>query len=170
MMCGSPSIVDMPCLVPGKRYALTLQVMLKKRERKRKATNATAPPPPPPTRPPKIARESRPAPVPLETPGVMAAPNPRVMEEFSPTYEDSFPNPDPPAVHPSHLPIQMTHHHHHHHSTDAEHIWRGFEMTSTAQLPVWLSDESLGGNSFSQNGMDAFLLPPDYLPPPPRVW
>jgi hypothetical protein len=58
-------------------------------------------------------------------------------------------------------------------TTDAvnvDHIWRGFEMTSNEQLPVWLSDQTLGGNSFSQNGMDAFLLPNDYLPPAPQIW
>lgn len=58
-------------------------------------------------------------------------------------------------------------------ATDAvnvDHIWRGFEMTSNEQLPVWLSDQTLGGNSFSQNGMDAFLLPNDYLPPAPQIW
>jgi hypothetical protein len=95
------------------------------------------------------------------------------MEEFSPTYDGPFTT-EPAGMHPSQVPMQMAQHqhqhHHHHHSADAEHIWRGFEMTSNAQLPVWLSDESLGGNSFSQNGMDAFLLPPDYLPPPPQVW
>jgi hypothetical protein len=51
-----------------------------------------------------------------------------------------------------------------------DHIWRGFETTANEQLPVWLSDQSLGGNSFQQNGMDAFLLPSDYLPPAPLSW
>jgi hypothetical protein len=69
-------------------------------------------------------------------------------------------------MHPGHLIPAMTSQQ----ATDAEYIWRGFEMTANAQLPVWLSDESLGGNSFSQNGMDAFLLPNDYIPPPPRIW
>lgn len=54
--------------------------------------------------------------------------------------------------------------------TDAEQIWRGFEMTSNEQLPVWISDQSLGGQSFPQHGYDAFLLPPDYLPPAPQIW
>jgi hypothetical protein len=53
---------------------------------------------------------------------------------------------------------------------NADYIWRGFEATSTEQLPVWLSDSSLGGNSFSQDGIDAFLLPNDYLPPAPQIW
>ena len=53
---------------------------------------------------------------------------------------------------------------------NADYIWRGFEATSTEQLPVWLSDQTLGGNSFSQSGIDAFLLPNDYLPPAPQIW
>jgi hypothetical protein len=53
---------------------------------------------------------------------------------------------------------------------EVDNIWRGFEMTSNEQLPVWLSDQSLGGHSFQQNGMDAFLLPTDYLPPATQIW
>ena len=49
-------------------------------------------------------------------------------------------------------------------------IWRGFDTASTEQLPVWLSDQTLGGGSVMQNGMDAFLLPNDYLPPAPQIW
>lgn len=56
------------------------------------------------------------------------------------------------------------------HMPNADNIWRGFEQTSSEQLPVWLSDQSLGGNSFSQSGIDAFLLPNDYLPPAPQIW
>ena len=55
-------------------------------------------------------------------------------------------------------------------ATNIDNIWRGFETTSTDQLPVWLSDQSLGGASFSQHGIDAFLLPNDYLPPAPQIW
>jgi hypothetical protein len=55
-------------------------------------------------------------------------------------------------------------------TAEVDNIWRGFEMTSNEQLPVWISDQSLGGNSFSQQGMDAFLLPADYLPPAPEIW
>ena len=51
-----------------------------------------------------------------------------------------------------------------------ENIWRGFETTSNEQLPVWLSDQTLGGASFSANGIDAFLLPTDYLPAAPQIW
>jgi len=55
-------------------------------------------------------------------------------------------------------------------TAEVDNIWRGFEMTSNEQLPVWISDQSLGGNTFSQQGMDAFLLPADYLPPAPQIW
>jgi hypothetical protein len=55
-------------------------------------------------------------------------------------------------------------------TAEVDSIWRGFEMTSNEQLPVWISDQSLGGNTFSQQGMDAFLLPADYLPPAPQMW
>jgi len=51
-----------------------------------------------------------------------------------------------------------------------DNIWRGFEATSNEQLPVWLSDQTLGGNSFQQNGMDAFLLPQEFFPPAPQIW
>ncbi|KAF7339616.1 Fungal-trans domain-containing protein [Mycena sanguinolenta] len=85
-------------------------------------------------------------------------------EPFSPAYE-SFTSPG--SAHPSaHPPTHQVHLH----ATDADHIWRGFEMTASEQLPVWISDQTLGGNSFSQNGMNAFLLPQDYLPPTPQIW
>ena len=88
------------------------------------------------------------------------------VEPFSPTtYDPGFSGAEM-AMHPTPLTVpSMTSH-----AMDAEYIWRGFEMTANAQLPVWLSDESLGGNTFSQNGMDAFLLPSDYLYPPPGTW
>lgn len=51
----------------------------------------------------------------------------------------------------------------------AENIWRSIDTTNE-QLPVWISDQSLGGNSFQQSGMDAFFLPADYLPTAPQIW
>jgi hypothetical protein len=143
--------------IPGKRYALTLQLMLK-RAKKRKAAAVN--------RSPKIQRENhRPMPVVMEqSPGMPVHHHPRVAEPFSPTYDAAFTGPEA-QMHAAHMVIPMANR-----TTDAEHIWRGFEMTSNEQLPVWLSDQSLGGNSFSQNGMDAFLLPNDYLPPAPQIW
>jgi len=52
----------------------------------------------------------------------------------------------------------------------ADNIWRGFEATNNDQLPVWISDQTLGGNSFQQHGMDAFLLPQEFFPPAPQIW
>lgn len=140
--------------VPGKRYALTLQVMLK-RSRKRKSGSSTS-------RSPKTSRDPhRPMVMSVDPnhPGNMPHPS---AEPFSPAYE-SFTGPAsahaPGSSHQPHL-----------HATDADHIWRGFEMTASEQLPVWISDQTLGGNSFSQNGMNAFLLPQDYLPAQAQIW
>lgn len=86
----------------------------------------------------------------------------RHPEPFSPAYDGSF----------TESQMQMvagTVHPQHPHATDAENIWRGFETTENEQLPVWISDSTLGGNSFTQNGMDAFLLPINYLPAQ-QIW
>ncbi|KAG1715985.1 hypothetical protein ID866_1150 [Astraeus odoratus] len=129
--------------VPGKRYAITLQLMLK-RAKKRKATSTS--------RSPNISRETqRTVPAAVEP-----APSiPMNHDAFSPTYEPSFSSPE--AVHQMGMVLQ--------HGMDVDTIWRGIEMTSNEQLPVWISDQSLGGYTFSQQGMDAFLLPADYFPP-----
>lgn len=83
-------------------------------------------------------------------------------ESFSPTYETSFASPEGiPQMQMGMVP---------HHVADVDSIWRGFEMTANEQLPVWISDQSLGGSTFSQQGMNAFLLPADYLPPAPQIW
>ncbi|KZT30720.1 hypothetical protein NEOLEDRAFT_1126328 [Neolentinus lepideus HHB14362 ss-1] len=140
--------------IPGKRYALTLKLMLK-RSKKRQASSQS--------RSPKMARDThRPS---IEQ-AVGHVPHDMSQQQpFSPTYEQSFSSPE--GLHPPHGPAM------HHYSADAaniDHIWRGFEMTSNEHLPVWLSDQNLGGASFTQNGMDAFLLPTDFLPPAPQVW
>jgi len=98
-------------------------------------------------------------------------PQHRHTEPFSPTYDTSFSSPET-QIHGTPMGVAPMSHQQqqHQHTSDAEHIWRGFEMTSNEQLPVWLSDQTLGGNTFSQNGMDAFLLPNDYLPPAPQIW
>lgn len=83
-------------------------------------------------------------------------------DTFSPTYDPSFSSPE--AVHQMQMGMVPQH------GTDVDTIWRGFEMTSIEQLPVWISDQSLGGTTFSQQGMDAFLLPADYFPPAPQIW
>ncbi|KAF7339790.1 Fungal-trans domain-containing protein [Mycena venus] len=165
LLMGSPSDSEMPEIrtqverlatlmaeIPGKRYALTLQVMLK-RSRKRKSGSSTS-------RSPKTSRDPHRPMVMSVDPNHPGNMQPHHAEPFSPAYE-SFASPAN-AHAPTHQP--------HLHATDADHIWRGFEMTASEQLPVWISDQTLGGNSFSQNGMNAFLLPQDYLPPTPQIW
>ena len=155
--------------VPGKRYALTLQLMLK-RAKKRKAGSSS--------RSPKMPREPYPphhrslSMVADASSSGMVGMNQQPMnqEQFSPSYDPSFSSPDMPMQHPHHHPGPHLQHHTGTEVPTVDNIWRGFEMTANEQLPVWLSDQTLGGNSFSQNGMDAFLLPNDYLPPAPQIW
>ncbi|KAF9456161.1 hypothetical protein BDZ94DRAFT_1292962 [Collybia nuda] len=170
--------------IPGKRYALTLQLMLK-RSKKRKAGSLS--------RSPKTNREPhRPLAMIVDNPAannITGGPNvhPRHQESYPPQYDAAFPSVSENQIHGVHIPGTLHHNqqhqqpphqhsyqqpppHHPHYTTDADHIWRGFEMTANEQLPVWISDQSLGGNSFSQNGMDAFLLPNDYMPPAPQIW
>jgi len=96
----------------------------------------------------------------------------RSSEPFSP-YEGTFPSQDytghsvEPTDHPMpqhypHLPYP--------HSVDIDQIWRGTEQTSSDRLPVWMTDHSLGGTSFSQHGMDAFIMPTEYVPAAPQIW
>ncbi|KAF8640547.1 hypothetical protein AX17_000209 [Amanita inopinata Kibby_2008] len=156
--------------IPGKRYALTLQVMLR-RSKIRKASASRSPQSTHDTaRPFTMVPEQSPN----HTMNNMAVlPQQRNPETFSPTY--NYPSHDGQMQHPTAGgPISMNQvlvqPSQPHHLQDAEQIWRDFEMTSNEQLPVWISDQSLGGQSFSQNGIDAFLLPPDYLPPAPQIW
>ena len=69
-----------------------------------------------------------------------------------------------------HMPVGVHPQYGQQYTPNIENIWRGFETTSNEQLPVWLSDQTLGGASFSANGIDAFLLPTDYLPAAPQIW
>ena len=86
----------------------------------------------------------------------------------SPSYDAHF------TTHPEsmghHMATTQAQHHMGQYTTaNIDNIWRGFESTSTEQLPVWLSDQTLGGASFAQSGIDAFLLPTDYLSTP-QIW
>ncbi|TFK30814.1 hypothetical protein FA15DRAFT_662869 [Coprinopsis marcescibilis] len=165
--------------IPGKRYALTLQLMLK-RSTKRAQTSMS--------RSPESIRESqRMVPMPMSHQSNVGSmpppPIPRNAEPTSPTYEMPFAG--PPSNHGIHGqnlhppgPVNMAHHPHHQHqgfldpSKAMDPNWweRTYEMAPPEQVPVWLSDHSLGGASFSQHGMDAFLLPNDYLPAQPQIW
>ncbi|KIK70783.1 hypothetical protein GYMLUDRAFT_32836 [Collybiopsis luxurians FD-317 M1] len=150
--------------LPGKRYALTLQLMLK-RFKKRKSASTS--------RSPKATREPHRNVSVMEHPSSSGAmPAPQVA--YSPVYDTNYtPHPENMMVagHPQ-MPMQhqQVQHQHHIHPADAENIWRGFEMTANEQLPVWISDQTLGGTSFSQNGMDAFLLPNEYFPGGPQIF
>ncbi|KAI0005575.1 hypothetical protein BJV74DRAFT_805347 [Russula compacta] len=139
--------------IPGKRYAVTLQLMIK-RHMKRKTGSS---------RSPKLPRESYQPKV--ERPASMAVNQVVNPTPVSPSVYDSSAG---ALVSPQGFPVYATAHPGY--IANADYIWRGFEATSTEQLPVWLSDQTLGGNSFSQSGIDAFLLPNDYLPPAPQIW
>ncbi|KAJ3494225.1 hypothetical protein NLJ89_g10853 [Agrocybe chaxingu] len=157
--------------IPGKRYALTLQLMLKRSKRRQTS------------RSPKVSRDSQRS---LVMP-VDQAPNPhapavantqyRAVEPFSPVYETTY-RADV-SMHHSHaghvpamnqMPQMFTQHVGHPTFTEADQILETLDRTDVAQLPVWISDQSLGGQSFSQHGMDAFIIPTEYLPAAPQIW
>lgn len=66
---------------------------------------------------------------------------------------DSAANPMP--QHYPHLPYP--------HPIDVDHL-----QIPSDQLPVWLTDHTLGG--ISQHGMDAFIMPTEYVPAAPQIW
>jgi hypothetical protein len=110
----------------------------------------------------------------------------RAADNFSPSYE-----------HPQYIQSQMPHRSHEHphqsynqmmpaqhqsthmqqqaqntpYPQDAENIIRQFPGEN---LPVWLSDQSLGGQTLSSEGMNAFFLPQEYYlaanAQPPQIW
>lgn len=156
--------------VPGRRYALTLQLMLK-RFKKRKASSVS--------RSPKATRDSSHHQVIYSSESQMS--QGMSQQPLSPVYDTHFPGHQDPNVtrHVHHPPQQHGQPHpgppahgqpYNQYQANVDNIWRGFETTSNEQLPVWLSDQTLGGNSFSQNGIDAFLLPTDFLPPSTQIW
>ncbi|KAG6889913.1 hypothetical protein C0992_003617 [Termitomyces sp. T32_za158] len=157
--------------VPGKRYALTLQLMLT-RSKKRKPGSTP--------RSPNNTREPHwPVPLPLDHPaGVMSDPgsvhqrHPEVLSPYDPSLSDQVHVGSGHQYHaPHYQPQQMQHQYPNQPSvSEAEYISKGFDKFSNEQLPVWISDQSLGINLFNQNGMDAFLLPNDYMPPAPQIW
>lgn len=138
--------------IPGQRYAVTLQLMLK-RSRKRRGSSASISP--------KMARQG----AHRRTESmeyVEGAPHP-----ISPVYDATYAaNSNAMGHMPMGPPDQVAGTF----APSADNIWRGFETTTNDQLPVWLSDQTLGGNSFQQHGMDAFLLPHEFFPPAPQIW
>ena len=153
--------------IPGKRYAVTLQLMLK-RARKRNRVS----------RSPTLSRESRhnrtnsmeyPSDhngaggnTPSDQQGQGAPPSSH--EPVSPAYDFNH------AAMATQMHMMHDQHGNVPFAPNVDNIWRGFEATSDGHLPVWLSDQTLGGNSFQQNGMDAFLLPHEFFPPAPQIW
>lgn len=134
-----------------------------KRFKKRKAGSVS--------RSPKVTRD-QPHRIGYPTDAQVAAQHPhQAHQPISPTYETPYP---PHAAEGVPVPQQMlpgaSHQQFPQYQPNVDNIWRGFEQTSNEQLPVWLSDQTLGGTSFSQNGIDAFLLPTDYLPPATQIW
>ncbi|KAL0071822.1 hypothetical protein AAF712_000744 [Marasmius tenuissimus] len=145
--------------IPGKRYAVTLEVMLKHFQNRSSSLS------------PKTSRaepntQGQPGhqnPAQMNTSHNVMRQNPSEIP-YSPSY-GAFPHPQQ-NQHMGQLPAQQQYAYH-----EADHIWSGFETTSNEQLPVWISDQTLGGNQFSQHGMESFLLPPEYSQAQPhQIW
>ena len=147
--------------VPGKRYAITLQLMLKRFKRRKTGSMSRSPQMPRPTHQGSHSQD-------MAMGHVMPQHPHGANQPTSPTYDATF------TTHPeamTHMHPNMPQHFNQYGgAANIEHIWRTFESTSAEQLPIWLSDQTLGGSQFSQNGIDAFLLPNDYLPPAPQIW
>jgi hypothetical protein len=154
--------------IPAKRYALTLQLMLK-RSKKRKTVSSS--------RSPNVSRDQRSVAMATDISPSNLPPQTtfqhRGSEPFSPYEGTAFPSQDYPG-HSSHSTVNPMPQHYPHlpypHSADVDQIWRGSEQISPDQLPVWMTDQSLGGTSFSQHGMDAFIMPTEYVPAAPQIW
>ena len=135
--------------VPARRYAYTLQLMLKK-SKKRKSTHSRSP------TASRFPAQSQGSSDRSQT-GSSSHLGPH--DPMSPTYERGYAHHD--GTQGSHMsmnvPAQF--------NADAanlDQIWRGFEGSSNEQLPMWLTDQSLGGNSITQYGLEAFMMPAEY--------
>ncbi|EJD03687.1 uncharacterized protein FOMMEDRAFT_120845 [Fomitiporia mediterranea MF3/22] len=148
-------LIDVLSEIPARRYANTLTLMLKK-SKKRK-----------PSRSPTLPRQSSnmtPTNVPPERQHSQGLTTP-----VSPTFDRNYSQHG--SMHSAHIPMSIQPQL----NADAanlDQIWRGFEGTANEQLPVWLSD-NLGGNSLSQLGLEAFMMPPEYdqrTYATPQIW
>ncbi|KAF8807749.1 hypothetical protein BYT27DRAFT_7189845 [Phlegmacium glaucopus] len=157
--------------IPGKRYALTLQLMLKRSKRRKGNSSSLSP---------KHSRDAqRPVAMAIDhAPSSNLPPQTttfqhRTSEPFS-SFEGTFPTQDYTTGHSAELAVNPMPQHYPHlpypHPVDIDQLWRGTEQTSSDQLPVWMTDHSLGGTSFSQHGMDAFIMPTEYVPAAPQIW
>jgi hypothetical protein len=155
--------------IPGKRYALTLQLMLKKS--KKRKSNSTS-------RSPKVSREpQRSLSMAVDHahsshPPSATTSQHRTTESFPAPYDMPYALPEG-SLHNAHVVVnpmpQPYLHLPHPNFPETEHILRGLEQ-SPGELPVWISDQSLGGQSFSQHGMDAFIIPTEFIPTAPQIW
>lgn len=136
--------------VPARRYAYTLQLMLKK-SKKRKSTHSRSP----------TASRFPPQSQASLSERTQAGSSSRLgqHEPVSPTYERSYSHHD--NTQGSQASMNVTPQF----NADAanlDQIWRGFEGSSNEQLPIWLTDQTLGGNSITQYGLEAFMMPAEY--------
>ncbi|GJE85799.1 fungal specific transcription factor domain-containing protein [Phanerochaete sordida] len=150
--------------VPGTRYAFTLQLMLKRFKRRKTGSMSRSPQLPRPGHRSGEGSHSQDMSM-----GHPMSQHPHGHNQaLSPTYDSHL------TAHPESMghmgPNMQQPHLQYGGGVGVENIWHNFETTSAEQLPVWLSDQTLGGASFSQNGIDAFLMPNDYLPPAPQIW
>ncbi|KAF9270061.1 hypothetical protein L218DRAFT_952259 [Marasmius fiardii PR-910] len=156
--------------IPGKRYALTLELMLKRFQMRSNSLS------PKTTRgePMNIQAQAIPhRPPQIDNSNTIIRQNVASQMPYSPAYE-TFPQGHPQQhQHMAHPHVQQQHPQQSYaYPAEADHIWSGFEMTSNEQLPVWISDQTLGGHQFSQHGMESFLLPQEYsqVAQPPQIW
>ncbi|KAH6916892.1 hypothetical protein BKA70DRAFT_1250880 [Coprinopsis sp. MPI-PUGE-AT-0042] len=161
--------------IPGKRYALTLQLMLKRSRKPKEGSTRSPKAPNHPGSQNSLAMVIDHNPSNLPPSG--HAPQ-HHQHPFSPTYPVPYPHPNQHMQQgqaPPHYPHYSQHPPPQSHGppgpppTDVDQIWQGLSGFPQEQLPVWISDQSLGGNSFSQHGMDAFLLPNDPVAAP-QIW
>ncbi|KIY45786.1 hypothetical protein FISHEDRAFT_48819 [Fistulina hepatica ATCC 64428] len=145
----------------GKRYALTLQLMLKRSKRRSVSVTAVSP---------ASTRDSRQGLDQTMRPGLSMGQN--GVDRYS-AFELQYPQPSvqqPQQQMGSHaFQASTTSDYQNLQQMDADYIWSGFEQTSNDQLPVWITDDTLGGQTFSQNGMAAFMLPEGYLQPSSQI-
>lgn len=142
--------------IPARRYAYTLQLMLKKsKSRRRRAAHS---------RSPTASRMAISSGASQASSGdrqgsQSAVSVPSHHDSASPTFERSYSQHD--IMQNAPVPMNVGQQF----NADAanlDQIWRGFEGTSNEQLPMWLSDASLGGNSIAQLGLEAFMMPQEY--------
>jgi hypothetical protein len=136
--------------VPGKRYALTLELMLKHARKQKSSSRSRSPY----LRPERTIVQPVPTTIESQQPAtsVNQAHLQQPAQEILPITLDQY------FDHPGVATMDTAYQY------GINRILRGFETTANDQLPFWLSDQSLGGSEVQQSGMDAFLLPMDYLP------